>query len=134
VALLVSGQFLLALNIAVFALIVLYFLHSLVFLLLPRLNRELYSQINLGLPHWLLRTSAIVSLVSMGTMILVQMFQDIVTLRTQSLSYRIANHSLTSIELIVAWGLLGIVMYAFSSWRARRENVEEGQDRPLQHR
>ena len=129
VTLLVSGQFLLALNIAVFALIVLYFLHSLIFLLLPRLNRDLYSQINLGLPHWLLRTSAIVSIISMGTMIVVQMFQDIATLRTQSLTYRIANHSLTSIELIVAWGLIGILMYAFSKWRARQESVEDGQDK-----
>jgi APA family basic amino acid/polyamine antiporter len=128
VALLVSGQFLLALTIAVFALIVLYFLHSLIFLLLPRLNPELYGQINLGLPRWLMRTSAIVSLIAMGTMIVVQVFQDLATLRTQSLSYRIANHSLTSIELMVVWGLIGLALYAFSRWRTRQETLEERQD------
>jgi amino acid transporter len=41
VVLLVSRQLSLALNVAVFALIVLYFIHSLVFLLLPRLNPTL---------------------------------------------------------------------------------------------
>jgi amino acid transporter len=118
-ALLVSGQFLLALTIAVFALIVLYFLHSLVFLLLPRLNPELYRQVDVGIPRWLLNTSAVVSIIAMGTMIVVQVIQDIVMLQTQSLSQRIANHTLTSIELILAWGLIGVAFYAFSRWRAR---------------
>lgn len=127
-ALLVSGQFLLALTIAVFALIVLYFLHSLVFLLLPRLNPELYRQIDVGIPRWLQSTSALVSLVAMGTMIVVQILQDIATLRTQTLSYRFANHSLTSLELIVPWGLIGIMLYAFYRWRNGDEPLEERQD------
>ncbi|PWT83091.1 MAG: amino acid permease [Acidobacteria bacterium] len=120
VALLVSGQFLLALTIAVFALVVLYFLHSLIFLLLPRLRPELYKQIDIGIPRWLLTASAVVSLVAMGTMIVVQIFQDISTLRNETLTQRIANHSLTSIELMFAWGLLGIALYAAMRWRAKR--------------
>jgi amino acid transporter len=117
VILLVSGQFVLALTIAVFALIVLYFLHSLAFLMLPRWNPELYSEIKLGIPKWVLLSSALVSLVSMGTMIAVQVVQDIETLRTQTLGQRIANKSLTSIELMVAWGLIGGALYWFSRLR-----------------
>jgi amino acid transporter len=126
-ALLVSGQFLLALTISVFALIVLYFLHSLVFLFLPRLNPELYRQINIRIPRWLLTTSAIVSLVAMGTMIIVQVLQDIATLQTQSLPDRISKHTLTSLELIVAWGIIGIILYAFSRWRNRGEPLPQRQ-------
>jgi len=118
-ALLVSGQFVLALTIAVFALVVLYFLHSLIFLLLPRLRPELYKQIDIGIPRWLLTASAVVSLVAMGTMIVVQIFQDIATLLSQTLAQRIANHSLTSIELMFAWGLLGIGLYAVMRRRAK---------------
>ncbi len=121
VALLISGQFVLALTIAVFALIVLYFLHSLIFLLLPRLNPTLYGQIDIGLPRWVLSTSAVVSLIAMGFMIVVQVLQDLATLQTQNLSFRIANHSLTSIELIVPWAVIGMAFYAFSRWRARQE-------------
>ncbi len=119
VALLVSGQFLLALTIAVFALLVLYFLHSLVFLLLPRLNPELYQQIDLGIPRWLMRTSAFVSLLVMGAMIALQVIQDIDTLRSHDLSYRLANRSLTSLELIVPWGLVGVSLYAVTRARGR---------------
>jgi amino acid transporter len=113
VALLVSGQFVLALTIAVFALVVLYFLHSLAFLVLPKWNPDLYSEIKLETPKWMLLGSAVVSLFAMGTMICVQVFQDIEVLRSQTLGQRIANHSLTSIELMVAWGLIGAALYLF---------------------
>jgi amino acid transporter len=127
-ALLVSGQFLLALTIAVFALIVLYFLHSLVFLLLPRLNRDLYNQIDVGIPRWLMSTSAVVSIIAMGTMIIVQLLQDIEVLQTQTLTQRIAGHTLTSLELILAWGLIGVTLYVVSVWRERQRPLEKGHD------
>src|SRR2546421_5078550 len=56
--LVVSRQLLLALNIAVFALVLLYFLHSLTFLLLPRLNPKLNQEITIGMPVWLQRLGA----------------------------------------------------------------------------
>src|SRR5713101_4397137 len=56
--LLISNQLSLALNIAVFALILLYFLHSLVFLMLPRWNPELNREITISMPVWLQRTAA----------------------------------------------------------------------------
>ena len=128
IALLVTGQFVLALTIAVFALIVLYFLHSLVFLLLPRVRPALYRQIDLAMPRWLLTTSAVVSLIAMGSMLLVQTLQDIQTLRTQTLRPRIANHTLTSIELIFAWGLIGVALYGLMRWSAPRVPQESASE------
>jgi APA family basic amino acid/polyamine antiporter len=117
IALLVSNQLQLALNIAVFALIVLYFLHSLTFLLLPRLNPKLYEQITVPIPRLIMTGSAALSVVAMGGMIAVQIVQDLGTLRTQTLSERIAQHSLTSLELAIAWALVGAALYAYSQWR-----------------
>src|SRR5882762_10255205 len=96
--LVISKQLSLALTIAVFALFLLYFLHSLTFLLLPRRNPQLYKQISVGIPVWLQRGAALLSVLSMGLLIVVQVSQDAHTLLTQSLSDRIAKHSLTSLE------------------------------------
>jgi amino acid transporter len=118
VALLVSGQMSLALNVAVFALVLLYFVHSLVFLLLPGLNPQLRSEIKLQIPDWLLRASAIVSIISMGVLIVIQVLRDFDTLRSETLRERIANQSLTSVELVIVWGLVGAVMYALTRRQA----------------
>jgi hypothetical protein len=108
---LVSGQLSLALNVAVFALVVLYFIHSFVFLFLPRLNPALASEIQISLPRRAQQAAAVVSLLSMGLMILIQLRQDVAVLSTQTLSQRIAGQSLTSIELIVVWGVVGAGLY-----------------------
>ena len=119
--LLISGQLALALNVAVFALVVLYFIHSLVFLLLPRLNPSLSSEIKISLSRRLQQAAAIVSLLSMGLMIVIQLRQDAVVLSTQTLSQRISGQSLTSIELIVVWGVIGAGLYQL----ARRQRGDE---------
>ena len=116
--LLISKQLSLAVNIAVFALILLYFLHSLVFLLLPRLNPQLNSQITIGLRVWLQRGAALLSMVSMATLLVVQIFQDVRTLKAQSLGERLEHHSLTSLELVIVWSAIGAVLYVL----ARRRN------------
>jgi len=123
--LLISGQLSLALNVAVAALICLYFIHSLVFLFLPKLNPQLASQITVKLPKWLLQSSAVFSVLAMGTMILIQLRGDIDTLRTQTLSQRISGHSLTSIELIVVWGIVGAALYRFARIRSAGKNGTE---------
>ena len=115
--LLVSGQLSLALNVAVFALVVLYFIHSLTFLLLPRLNSDLDSEIKLHLSKPMQRAAAIVSVISMGLMILIQLVRDFDVLRTNSLRERLANHSLTSIELIVVWSIVGAGLYLLARFR-----------------
>jgi APA family basic amino acid/polyamine antiporter len=112
--LVVSKQLTLALTIAVFALFLLYFLHSLTFLLLPRWNPQLYKQISVGIPVWLQRGAAWLSVLSMGLLIVVQVSHDAQTLRTQSLSERIANHSLTSLELALVWSLIGAALYVIA--------------------
>lgn len=123
-ALLISGQLSLALNVAVFALIVLYFLHSLIFLLLPRLNPELNNEIRINMSKGLQQTSAIVSLLCLGVMILIQLFQDFRSLRATSFTERVTNHSLTSIELLVVWSIVAAALYAIVRSRARRDALK----------
>jgi APA family basic amino acid/polyamine antiporter len=119
--LLISKQLSLALNIAVFALILLYFLHSLVFLMLPRWNPKLNSEITIGLPVWLQRGAALLSVLSMGGLLLVQIYQDMQTLSSTSLGERIGKHSLTSLELALVWSAIGAVLYLL----ARRRKSDE---------
>jgi basic amino acid/polyamine antiporter, APA family len=118
--LLVSGQLSLALNVAVFALVVLYFIHSLVFLFLPRWNRALAGEIEINLPQRVLQVAAIVSVVAMGVMISIQLRQDVEVLRTSSLAQRINEHSLTSIELVFVWGIVGLVLYQLARMQRRK--------------
>jgi len=104
----------LALNIAVFALVLLYFLHSVTFLMLPRRNPTLYAEITISIPVWLQRSAAFVSVLTMGALIVVQVVQDLHTLMKQGLSERIAKHSLTSLELAVVWSLIGAALYGLA--------------------
>src|SRR5829696_110973 len=124
--LLISGQLSLALNVAVFALVVLYFIHSLVFLLLPRLNPSLASEIRISLSRRVQQAAAIVSLLSMGLMILIQLREDAKVLSTQTLSERINGQSLTSVELIVVWGVVGAGLYQFARMRRTSEAAKVG--------
>jgi amino acid transporter len=124
--LLVSGQLALALNVAVFALVVLYFIHSLVFLLLPRLNPSLASEIKISLSHRLQQAAAVVSLLSMGLMIVIQLRQDVAVLSTQTLSERISRQSLTSIELIIVWGVIGAGLYQLARMKRSGEAAKIG--------
>ena len=119
--LLVTRQISLALNVAVFALVILYFLHSLTFLLLPRHNPSLARLIVVNISAPLQRAAAWISLISMGVLIAVQIWQDIQTLLSLSLRRRIESYALTSVELAVVWGLIGLSLYAFVQRRRRRE-------------
>jgi amino acid transporter len=115
--LVLSRQLSLALNIAVFALIVLYFLHSVVFLMLPRWNPKLNSEITIGIPIRLQRGAALLSVLAMGGLIVVQVVQDVHTLGSTSLVERIAQHSLTSLELALVWATVGAALYALARWQ-----------------
>jgi APA family basic amino acid/polyamine antiporter len=117
--LLISGQLSLALNVAVFALVVLYFIHSLVFLFLPRLNPQLASEIKVNFPLGLRQVAAIVSILSMALMILIQLRADVQALQTSSLSERVRGHSLTSIELLFVWGIVGLGLYQLARLQRR---------------
>jgi basic amino acid/polyamine antiporter, APA family len=126
--LLISNQLSLALNVAVFALIVLYFIHSLVFLLLPRLNPTLASQIDISLPRRMQQVAAVVSVLAMGLMIVIQIGQDVEVLRTQTLKQRIDGKTLTSVELILVWGLVGLGLYQIARSQRRNQPVAEEVD------
>jgi basic amino acid/polyamine antiporter, APA family len=117
--LLISGQLALALNVAVFALVILYFLHSLTFVLLPRRNPALYRQITLTIkPAWQF-AAAWLSLLTMGGLIALQVVQDLQTLTKLNLRQRLAEHALTSLELVLLWGLVGFALYALSGRRRK---------------
>ncbi|MEO8217535.1 MAG: APC family permease [Acidobacteriota bacterium] len=122
--LLVSGQVSLALNIAVFALVVLYFLHSLALLLLPRLNPELFASVTIPLPLVVQRLSAVVSMLAMGTLIVLQLARDLSLLTHLSLQQRIDQGSLTTIELVLFWSAIGAVLYAVAA-KGRRQRTDE---------
>jgi basic amino acid/polyamine antiporter, APA family len=120
--LLVSGQLSLALNVAVFALVVLYFIHSLVFLFLPRLNPALSREIEISLPRRVQQAAAVFSLLSMAVLIVIQLRQDAEVLRTTTLMERVNAGSLTSIELILVWGLAGVLLYQLARMQRSRSS------------
>jgi len=112
--LLVTGQVLLALNIAVFALIVLYVIHSAALLCLPAMNRALYDRITVRIPRPLQIVAATISIASMSMLIALQ-------LRDLALD-----------ELLLGWAAVGAVLYALRSRRVADggtsggvENAEE---------
>jgi len=117
--LLASDQIGLALNIAVFALLVLYLLHSAMVLMLPRWNPDLYRQVTVRIPRWIQVASALVSIASMGGLALLQVSEDLNVLVQSSIAERISGLSLTSLEITIAWGLVGLGAYALGR-RARR--------------
>ncbi|MBS1787821.1 MAG: amino acid permease [Acidobacteria bacterium] len=124
VVLLLSHQLSLALNVAVFALVILYFLHSLMFLLLPRRNPALTKSITVKLSPSLQRLAAWTSLFAMGILIAVQIWQDIQTLSKMSLRQRMENNALTSVELVIAWGVIGLGLYALGSGQGLKQSTE----------
>jgi hypothetical protein len=89
--LLLSGQMSLALNIAVFALVILYLLHSVALLVLPRLNPALFAQVTVNVPLWLQRTMAVISILFM------------IALLTQL--------SLPAIKLLAGWAAVGAILF-----------------------
>src|SRR5687768_2139252 len=123
--LLISGQLPLALNVAVFALVVLYFIHSLVFLLLPRLNPTLASEIEINLSPRMQQVAAVVSVLAMGFLIVAQLGKDAEVLGTTTLRQRIDGQKLTSIELILVWGLAGLGLYQLARSQRRNQPVAE---------
>jgi amino acid transporter len=101
--LLVTGRIGLALSISVFALIILYFLHSLALLLLPWRNPELYRSVTVGIPLWVQRVMAAVSMVTIAILI-VQMARD--------------RHT---VVLAAFWGAIGVILYVMKIIRRRPE-------------
>lgn len=117
-ALLFSGQVSLALGIAVVALVVLYFLHSLALLVLPRRDPSLFRSATASIPLWVQRTAGVVSMLAMAALLLLQALTDVQALREKPFAVRLATHSLTSLELMLAWCLVGAGMYGLARRQA----------------
>jgi hypothetical protein len=67
------------------------------------------------------QAAAVVSILSMGLMILIQLRLDADVLRSQTLSQRISSQSLTSIELIVVWGVVGAALYQLARMQRSKD-------------
>ena len=89
--LLLSGEVSLALNIAVFALVILYFLHSIALLVLPRLNPALFREVTVGVPLWLQRAMAVLSIAFMAALL--------------------TQLDLPTIKLLIGWAVVGVLLY-----------------------
>lgn len=109
--LLLSGQLLLALNMAVFGLILVYLLNSWALLLLPRRNPELYRQATVAIPPFVQRAAAVTSILGMGALICVQVVQDLSLIGDSTVLERFENQSTTSIELLALWSVIGAAIF-----------------------
>ncbi|HEY3052809.1 MAG TPA: APC family permease [Thermoanaerobaculia bacterium] len=98
--LLLSGQISLALNIAVHALVLLYLIHSLALLLLPRWSPVLFRSVTVGIPLALQRVMAVLSMAAM------------IALLTQM--------TWPTVELLLFWSAIGAVVYFVAHRRAAR--------------
>jgi amino acid transporter len=106
--LLLSGRAELALGIAVVALMLLYALHSVALLMLPRRNPELLASATTRLPRGLQRTAAWCSILSLGAIVGVQFADDLSILLREPFVSRFADLDLTSLELLLAWLAVGV--------------------------
>ena len=116
--LLVGGRIALGLNIAVFALVGLYLIHSLALLLLPARNPALYESVTVPIPRSVQKAAALLSILAMGALLLVQVRDDLGTLASRSLGERFASGSLTAVELSLVWGAVGALLYVVGRRRA----------------
>jgi len=126
-SLLITGQLALALDIAVLALVVLYFLHSLTLLALPRRNPELFASRTVPIPVWLQRVAALLSIFAMGGLIAVQVNQDVRAWQETGIVARAIRGELTSLELLAAWSTLGLLVYAFGPRRRIASRDSDGE-------
>ena len=104
--LLVSGQTSLALNIAVFALVVLYLIHSFALVVLPRLNPELFASVTVPIPRAVQWAAAVLSMLAMVALI--------------------ALSSLPTVGLALGWAVVGAMLYAFRSRRVAHRRASGG--------
>lgn len=112
--LLLTGQMALALGIAVLALMLLYALHSVALLALPKRAPELYAEVTSSLPRRAQVLAASFSVLALGSIIALEFWRGMQRLWSQGLKERWLRVDLTSLELLILWVLLGAVVYAAS--------------------
>ena len=122
--LLLSGQLSLALNIAVFALLLVYAIHGLSLLALPARNPALFAQAATSLSRPLQCTAAVASLLATAGLIAVQLAQDFSHLQATTWMERVRGKTLTCLELCIAWSAVGLALY--SAGGGRRSRGDQG--------
>ena len=110
-ALVLVNQVALAVTGAVAALIALYGIHALAYLLLPKLRPELARETDAVLSRRLGAPAALVSVLAMGAMLVTQIRLDIETMRSDGIGARFANENLTASELLLVWAILGAAVF-----------------------
>lgn len=123
-ALLLSGQLGLAVGIAVVSLVLLYLLHSVALLALPRCNPELYAQVSVTIPRSVQVAAGWLSVLAMGAIAVVQFHGDLGKMRSEPWMPRMRDLDLTSLELLVVWGMLGALAMYIGKPRKGRERDE----------
>ncbi len=127
-ALVVSGRTGLALGIAVVALMLLYLLHSVALLLLPRRNPALFAEAGTRVSRRVQCAAAVVSVIALGAMLLIQFSGDVARLADEPWAPRMARLDLTSLELLAAWVLVGLLL--FRGGRRQRGDGQGAFDAP----
>ncbi len=119
-ALLLSGRMGLALGISVVALMLLYALHSVALILLPRRNPALYDQVTIRIPRWLQLAAAWISVLALGILVVLNFEGDLRHMLVTSFVGRLQEFDLTSLELLLAWVALGLLLFR---WSGQRQNT-----------
>ncbi|MFT7618997.1 MAG: APA family basic amino acid/polyamine antiporter [Planctomycetota bacterium] len=112
--LVLTGQVGLALGTAILALTLLYFIHSGSLFVLESRRPDLFKQANESYGRTFLLWSAGLSLVALGILIGVQVFDDVGTVLSSNWVARFKEGHLTGTELVVGWGILGALIFRFS--------------------
>ena len=110
-----------ALGIAVVSLVLLYLFHSIALLALPRWNPELYAQVTSTIPRGVQVAAGWLSVLAMGAIVVVQFRGDLAIMLSKPWVPRVSNLDLTSLELLVAWGLLGVLAMYIGKPRKSQE-------------
>lgn len=110
-ALILSGQRNLALGIAVVALMLLYTVHSLALIVLPRRNPELYAQTLSRISRPKQLAAAWASVLALICLVGLRFKGDLERMTSMPLAERAGNLDFTSLELLVAWVVLGLLLH-----------------------
>jgi hypothetical protein len=91
---------------------------------LPRRNPRLYSQRTVRLPAWLERLAAASSVAAMAGLVIVMVVGDLATMRDAGWGERLRQGRLSSIELLVVWAALGILLFGMAPRRKASQVAE----------
>jgi APA family basic amino acid/polyamine antiporter len=112
-----SGQLSLALGIAVSALTLLYVLHSIALLALPRRNPELDAEVQVRLGPAVRTAAGLTSVITLGGILGVGFWSDLRAIAGSALADRVRDGGLTSLELLVVWAVIGTALYRLAPRR-----------------